>query len=172
MANYLRTERIDAIYTSPMRRAAETAAPLATVFGLEAIVEHDVAEYDRDSPQYIPIEELKASGDPRFHEFASGEGENFDDVEEFRVRTLAALDRIIDRHSGQSVAVVCHGGVINAFLASILGVEFRPPGFFYPNYTSIHRVAAARSGLRTLLTINETFHLRDTGLPVGLFQKD
>ena len=43
--------------------------------------------------------------------------------------------------------------------------------FFYPNYTSIHRVAAARSGERSVVTINETSHLRNTGLPMGLFQK-
>jgi probable phosphoglycerate mutase len=45
-------------------------------------------------------------------------------------------------------------------------------GFFYPNYTSIHRVAAARSGERSVVTINETSHLRSTGLPMGLFQGD
>jgi probable phosphoglycerate mutase len=63
---------------------------------------------------------------------------------------------------------VCHGGVINAYLTHILGIE-DPSGFFYPNYTSIHRVAAARSGERSVLTINETAHLRGTGLPIGLF---
>ena len=44
-------------------------------------------------------------------------------------------------------------------------------GFFYPNYTSINRVAAASSGERSVITINETSHLRGTGLPMGLFQR-
>jgi probable phosphoglycerate mutase len=44
------------------------------------------------------------------------------------------------------------------------------PGFFYPNYTSIHRVAASRSGVRSIVTVNETAHLRGTGLPIGLVQ--
>src|SRR5690606_20778222 len=35
MANYLSTEGITAVYTSPLRRACETAAPLARVLGLE-----------------------------------------------------------------------------------------------------------------------------------------
>ena len=42
--------------------------------------------------------------------------------------------------------------------------------FFYPNYTSIHRVAAARSGERNVLTLNETYHLCGTGLPIGIYQ--
>lgn len=171
MANYLSTEPIDAIYTSPMRRASQTAAPLARVFGMEAIVEDDVAEYDRHSSEYVPIEELKASGDPRFHELTSGRGDGLDDAEEFAERVLRALGRIIDDHPSQRVAVVCHGGVINLFLASILGLDMEPPGFFYPNYTSINRVAASRSGVRSVVTVNETAHLRNTGLPMGLFQK-
>jgi len=69
------------------------------------------------------------------------------------------------------VAVVCHGGVINSYVASVLGLPSQPPGFFYPNYTSIHRIAASRSGIRSLVTLNETSFLRGTGLPMGLVQK-
>ncbi len=81
---------------------------------------------------------------------------------------VAAVEEIVAAHSGQVVAVVCHGGVINAYLSHVLGIE-DPSGFFYPNYTSIHRVVAARSGQRTLLTINETCHLRGAGFRVGRF---
>jgi probable phosphoglycerate mutase len=90
------------------------------------------------------------------------------DPYEFRTSVVAALEEIIAAHPGQKAAAVCHGGVINAYLTHILGIE-DPSGFFYPNYTSIHRVAAARSGERSVLTINETAHLRGTGLPIGLF---
>jgi len=41
--------------------------------------------------------------------------------------------------------------------------------FFYPNYTGINRVAAARTGQRQILSVNETAHLRGTGLPIGLY---
>jgi probable phosphoglycerate mutase len=33
-------------------------------------------------------------------------------------------------------------------------------GFFYPQYTSIHRVAASRSGAKSIVSINEASHLR------------
>jgi 2,3-bisphosphoglycerate-dependent phosphoglycerate mutase len=77
---------------------------------------------------------------------------------------------LIAAHSGDRIAIVCHGGVINGYLAHILDLP-NPQGFFYPNYTSIHRVAAARSGERSIVTVNETSHLRLTGLPIGLFQQ-
>lgn len=171
MANYLGTERIDAIYASPMRRAVETAAPLGAAFGLTAIVEDDIAEYDRDASAYVPIEELKATGDPRFAEIERGLDLVGDEMAQFSARVIAALERIVDRHPGQTVAAVCHGGVINAYLGHVLGVAFTPPGFIYPNYTSLHRIAASRSGVRSVVTVNETPHLRHSGLPMGLFQR-
>ena len=82
------------------------------------------------------------------------------------------IQPLIDGHRGERIAVVCHGGVINAYLAHVLGLGGEMArGFFYPNYTSIHRVAAASSGERSVVTINETSHLRGTGLPIGLFQR-
>ena len=81
---------------------------------------------------------------------------------------VEALEALIDAHPGEKVAAVCHGGVINSYLTHVLHIE-DPNGFFYPNYTSIHRVAAARSGERSVLSLNETCHLRGTGLPVGLY---
>ncbi len=170
LAEYLALEQIDVVYSSPMRRARETAQPLCEVLGLSMQIEPDVAEFDQHSSEYIPIEELKASGDPRLREFLLGEGEEFDDRDEFRARVLTSMQRIVSNHSGQRVAVVCHGGVINLYAGDVLGLDVDGPGFFYPNYTSITRVAASRSGVRSIITLNETSHLRHTGLPMGLFQ--
>jgi probable phosphoglycerate mutase len=171
MANYLRTEHIDAIYTSPMRRAFETAAPLGRAFGIDPAVEPDVAEYDQHASEYVPVEELKATGDPRWTEIEQGLDVEHEEFGHFTRRVLSALERIVERHAGQQVVVVCHGGVINVYLGHVLGVDFSPPGFIYPNYTSLHRFAASRSGVRSVVTVNETAHLRHSGLPMGLFQR-
>jgi probable phosphoglycerate mutase len=87
------------------------------------------------------------------------------------LRDVAGLRRETFRHAGHTVAVVCHGGIINGYLSHILGLGEFARGFFYPNYTSINRVAAASSGERSIVTVNETSHLRGTGLPMGLFQR-
>ena len=47
LASYLATESIDAIYSSPMKRAVQTAEPLAQTTGLPISIVDDVAEYDR-----------------------------------------------------------------------------------------------------------------------------
>ncbi len=170
LAEYLAVEQIDAVYASPLRRAHQTAQPLAISQGRDVVVVDDVAEWDRNSNEYVPIEELKAANDPRWQAMLRGEWNVHEETpEEFRARTVGCVEKLIDAHAGQRIAVVCHGGVINGYLSHILGLGFQQ-GFFYPNYTSIHRVAAARSGERSIVTINETAHLRSTGLPMGLFQ--
>jgi probable phosphoglycerate mutase len=69
------------------------------------------------------------------------------------------MERLIAANTGRRIAVVCHGGVINAWAALVLGIE--PRLFFDPRYTSINRFMAARSGERSLVSLNETAHLRD-----------
>ncbi|MEY4175789.1 MAG: hypothetical protein RI900_2954, partial [Actinomycetota bacterium] len=141
----------------------------AAAFGLPVTVVDGVAEWDRESSEYVPIEELKAANDPRWHAMMRGEWNAEETPEEFRDRVVRAVDALIDAHPGQRIAVSCHGGVINAYLAHVLGLPVSN-GFFYPNYTSIHRIAASRSGHRSIVTVNETSHLRGTGLPMGMLQ--
>ncbi|MGD9995847.1 MAG: histidine phosphatase family protein [Ilumatobacteraceae bacterium] len=171
LADYLSSERLDAVYTSPLRRAVQTAEPVARAQGLDATVIDGVAEWDRHASEYIPMEELKASGDPRWALVVRGEWPVRElSPHEFRVAVVAEIETLVAAHGGGRIAIVCHGGVIAAYLTTILGIA-EPHGFFYPNYTSIHRVAAARTGERTIVTLNETAHLRSTGLPMGLFQR-
>ena len=171
MAQYLASEKLHAIYASPMQRAQQTAQPLASVHGLAITTVDGVAEYDKNSNQYVPVEELKAKNDPRWQEMLRGEWTSTDETEdEFIKRIVDSVEEIIANHASQRVAIVCHGGVINAYICHVLGLA-NQRGFFYPNYTSIHRIAAAGSGERSIVTLNETSHLRGSGLPIGLFQK-
>lgn len=171
LARYLESEQIDAIYASPMARARETAAPLAVALDVEIRISAGVAEWDQNSSEYVPVEELKATNDPRWQAMLAGEWSSDESEADFRTRVLGSIETIIDDHRGQKVAVVCHGGVINGYLSHVLGLGGFARGFFYPNYTSINRVAAASSGERSIVTVNETSHLRGTGLPMGLFQQ-
>jgi probable phosphoglycerate mutase len=169
LANYLTSEDLDAVYTSPMRRARQTAAPLALAKGLDPVVHEGVSEWDRNSTWYVPIEELKATNDPRWQAMVDGwTGPDDLSPERFQDIVVTAVEEIVSAHSGGRIAIVCHGGVINTYLARILGLA-NPKGFFYPNYTSIHRVMAAASGQRSIVTVNETAHLRGSGLVSGLY---
>jgi probable phosphoglycerate mutase len=164
LASYLGTEAIGAVWSSPMQRARETAAPLAAALGVDVVVDTELAEWDREATSYIPIEELKAAKDERWVAMVEGNLEGSVDLDVFRTGVVTAMDHIVTGNPGASVAVVCHGGVINTYLAHILGID--RPLWFEPKYTSIHRVLASRRGDRSLETLNEVAHLRGTNLLV------
>jgi probable phosphoglycerate mutase len=151
LAEWLADDAIDAIWSSPMVRARETVAPVAERLGLPVTFDEDICEFDRDAGSYIPVEELKAANDPRWYEVP-------EQPEHFRAVVVEAIERIVAAHPRQRVAVVCHGGVINAYAAHVLGID--DPLFFLPTYTSISRVLAASSGERSIASLNEAAHLR------------
>lgn len=167
LGEYLAGEEIAAVYTSPLRRARQTAQPVADAHVLELITADEVAEYDRNASWYVPIEELRAANDERWQALARGDWHADEDEDVFHARVLDGIERIIRAHPAERVAVVCHGGVINSYLAHVLGTAQRR-GFFYPAYTGISRVAASAEGRRSIVSINETAHLRGSGLPIGL----
>jgi probable phosphoglycerate mutase len=157
LAEWLQVERVDTVVTSPMARARQTAAPLGRARGLDPVVVDGIAEFDRDADHYVPIEELKAENDPRWLELLAG-----DTPEGFADTVVTSIDEVIEANRGRVVAVVCHGGVINAYLAHMLGID--RPLFFEPVYTAISRVRAAPDGTRSLVSVNETAHLRGVGI--------
>lgn len=153
LTEYLADEPIDAIFSSPLQRALQTAEPLAASHGHEVVIDDELAEYDRDSTTYIPIEELKASGDERWFAMVEGAYREGVDPEVFARGVVGAVERVIEAHPGGRVLVVCHGGVINTYIGHILGIDRAL--WFEPRYASVHRVAASRSGVRSIVTINE-----------------
>ena len=153
-------DEVDAVYTSPAARARETAAPLAAALGLEPVVEPGIAEFDSGDPSYVPVEELRAAGDPRWERLVRGDlySTGVDPVA-FRTRVVEAVERVVARHPGGRAVLFTHAGACNAYLGSLLG-QTRTI-WFAPAYCSLSRVGAARDGRRGVVSLNETGHVRD-----------
>jgi len=160
MASWLEDQHIDHLYSSPMQRAVQTAAPLAALKGLEPELREGVAEYDRHADHYIPVEDLKKYDYDRWLRLMRGEIEDIN-FPKFCADVIATLNEIVDSHRGKTVAVTCHGGVVNVWTAHVMGLE--PRMFFNPNYTSISRYMGASSGERSIITLNEHTHLQGLG---------
>jgi 2,3-bisphosphoglycerate-dependent phosphoglycerate mutase len=160
LAGWLRRDPIDAVYVSPMRRAIETAEPLADALGIDPVVDEELAEFDREAHFYVPIEELKVAGDERYLKMLRGELDGEVDPDTFREVVAVAVERIIEAHPGNTVAIVCHGGVINAWASHVLGLSDLL--FFEPYYTSVNRFLASSRGHRTLVSLNDLGHLHGT----------
>jgi broad specificity phosphatase PhoE len=113
LAESLAAERIDAVYSSDLLRAHETARIVASPRGLEVTALPDLRERHFGSWEGLTDDEVLerypwAAGKPW------GDAET---VEEMSRRVLDALDRIGDAHPRGSILVVSHGGPLRAVLA-------------------------------------------------------
>lgn len=162
LADYLATKpfgEISYLGSSTMRRAVETAQFVQRVVGLEPVLDDRIVEVDSGWKTYgtgIGHYPNRRAG---WDDLNSGRfGGNTFDLDQFRGRIVRGFDDIVARADSQSVvAVVCHGGVISAYLSHILGTART---FFVDTaYTSITRIHAD-GDYRELLSVNETDHLR------------
>ena len=153
MAEYLADEDISAIYVSPQQRAIDTAKPLTAVTGLEATIVPGIAEFDLGHSSYIPGEEMGPLTDEDLARLIADATS-----EEFVTRVRTSLDEIIDSHPGETVAAVCHGGVISIVLNDVLGTPIET--YYDAKYTSVTRISASRSGRRSMSSFNECHWIR------------
>lgn len=114
-AGALETETWDAVISSPLSRAVETAEIIAAKLGV-AEVQIDAALVERNygAAEGVAIEEQ----DRRFPDKRIPGAEEWEDVEQ---RVLYALQRIARSYLGQRVIVVGHGAAIMAVLARLTG---------------------------------------------------
>lgn len=151
---------IDAVYVTPLRRTAETAAPLAGRLGLEPIVEPDLIEVHMGEWEGGLYRLRMAARDPIARRVF--ELERWDAIpgaesnESLTKRTTAALARIVAAHPGGTVVAVSHAAAIAALLAEMTGS--RPFAFVSVDNASISTlvVDSERSVLRRF---NDTAHL-------------
>lgn len=112
----------DAVYTSPRRRAIDTAGPIAAARGLAPVVDERLRELDFGDFEGRTYEEIERA-EPELYrawmdtptEVRFPGGESYDDL---RRRAVAACDAIRGRHA--TSLVVTHGGVVRAAVATWL----------------------------------------------------
>ncbi len=126
LAGHLASEPFAAAYTSPLRRAVETAAILARELGLDPIETASLKEVDVGSWSGLTRDEVEArfpTGYERWLEYGHGwdDGESYD---ELGARVSSELLRIGELHRGQRVLAVTHGGPIRSALAVADRVPF------------------------------------------------
>ena len=95
LGDWLGAEGVDHVVSSPLRRATETAAPLAAALGLDVAIDDQLCEYDANADSYIPIEELRELKDDRWQAMVEGRWEDFggEAPDVFRARIVDAARR-------------------------------------------------------------------------------
>jgi uncharacterized phosphatase len=101
----------DAIVSSPLTRARQTAEAIARAIGIEDLIfDADLKERSYGEAEGLTLAERTAR-------WTGTDWPGLEPYEALQQRGVAALDRVARRFPGQRVLVVCHGGLINAVLA-------------------------------------------------------
>ena len=161
-AEHLAEEGIDHVVSSSMKRAVQTAEPLADRLGVSIELLDDLRESDHRSRIYVPAEEMERDDPSVAHYFDPDADINetifLDGYEEFRARVERGFEHVIRTNRSRTVAVFCHGMVTGVYLQILLGID--DPLSLLVDYCGITRVAASSTGLRTVRSVNETHHVR------------
>jgi broad specificity phosphatase PhoE len=162
--------RIAAIYASPLQRARRTAEIVAAATGAPLEPVEDLRELSLGEWEGCTVEEVRARpGDPYtcwvrdpVGAMPPG-GEPLAEVQRRVLRAIAAIERA--HPNGDDVLVVCHGGVISAYLAHCLALPLSSIWRLTLSNCSISEVAPPR-----VLTMNDTAHLHGVAEPPGGFR--
>lgn len=124
-----RLAQVDVIYASTMRRARETAAPLAGAYALPIRFDDRVREIGNNRLDHTAWPETTLPN--RYVDFWASarpfspvmlDAESAESLMHFRTRVGVFVEEIVEQHRSQTILVVCHGGVVEAMLQHIFNV--------------------------------------------------
>jgi len=156
-----------AVYCSTLTRARETIAPYVEATGSVVTYRDDLVEWHAGEWEFKEFEELLVEHpdiprrillqDPLFHLAPGGES-----LLAFGQRVVSAVESILAAHRDGDVWIVCHGGVINAYVGFVLGIEEQDM-FFLPPNTSLNTIKV-RGDDRALWFLADDAHVTEPGL--------
>ena len=127
LARRLAGVKLEAIYSSDLRRTRESARILAEPLGLIPVELSELREFAMGRWEGLTAEEIRALDPQAFARwmadvgrFQFPEGESLQDLE---ARAWPAFERIVAGHDGGAVAIVTHGGTNRMILCRALGLN-------------------------------------------------
>jgi broad specificity phosphatase PhoE len=174
LARWLHAVPFEAIYSSPLRRASQTAETVAGPHGLPACYDDRLRERNVGDWTGLTLDEARAQFPDRFAAdwreagAPGGEGQLA-----LTARVAAALGDIVAAHPESTVAVVSHGGSLSAGLAHLLGVPASRSVSFSFHNTAFARLnvrpggAGTDAGVVRLISLGDDRHLDGLHLDAG-----
>ena len=165
-ARALSNEGIDAIYSSDLLRAVETARPLAELTGLEIRTTDALRERSVGLMEGLTFEEAAEQYPDEYaallrrdfeHVLAGGES-----YRQLLDRAAAELDRAVERHRGGTLALFSHTGTICILALHLMGALDAPhlkPVWLSSSNCGVTRFTIEHGGLLRLHAANDTRHL-------------
>ena len=152
-----------AIYSSPLRRAHDTADAVAARAGLEVVDLPDLREYHFGEAEGLRWDEAAARFGLVGRDWGAGRIPGEEGVAAFRDRVERQVEALAERHASDAAIVVLHSGVLGAILSRLMGLG---DGEYVQIYTANGGITTLRNGMdgRTAVDgLNDVCHLRELG---------
>lgn len=160
---YFRGRVIQAIYSSPLSRAWQTAVRIAEVLSLEVKPLAGINDMSFGAWEGHSLEEIRQKDGDRYRQWRGQPhlltlpgGESLDEV---RVRSMAALEEVIRHHSEENIILVSHRVINKVILCAILGLDNSHFWQIGQDTTAINLIQY-RKGQYILSLMNESCHLK------------
>lgn len=144
LAQYARRWGLEAIYSSTLRRARQTTAPLARTLGLEPVFLDELQEADFGEWTGLNHEQVHAQSKSNALEWLSllesGGIPGAEAFADLQARLKQATEQVLQQHAGKKVALVYHGGAIRGSLSTLLGISLAKTAYFGIDYASSTQV--------------------------------
>lgn len=139
LAEFLRRRPFDSCFSSPMKRAVQTAAPCKK--WMKPVLLNGLREVDFGDWTGLRWEEMqeKYGKSPRdwLHLLEANAIPKAEPIEQFRARIQESLDILLRPENGNRIGVFGHGGVIRMLLALLLQMPARQMASFEFSYASV-----------------------------------
>ena len=161
LAERLREEALVALYTSPLRRARETAEVIGQALRVPVVPDERLREYDVGDIAGLTWEQVVE----QYPDVARRWTEARDSLEipgeeghaPFRARVVAVFGEILAGHAEGPIGIVAHGGTLGTYLNDLIGLPTRFSPFRFGNGSlSVVEVNPVRP---RILLLNDTCHL-------------
>jgi alpha-ribazole phosphatase len=152
----------DAVYVSDLRRALDTAAPLAARLGLALIAREALRERDMGAWVGRAFKDLEAHEPDEWRRLVDRDPDHRPPGGESHracgARVGAALDEILAAHPEGRVVVVSHGVAMHHMLRHLLRVD-DPRTHFHVENCALQRLTVSAGGIVRIQALNDTRHL-------------
>ncbi len=162
LALRLKSEGIQAIYSSPLRRSLDTAQAVARHHQVEVDLEPDLTELNLGELEGIPIDDLDKSFNELLITNSQGEvlprvpgGESLIEVQQ---RAWSAIQRLVSQHPEGAIVVVSHYFAILTIICSALNLPLSQVGRLRVDTGSISALIFDEK-VPHLVLLNDTCHL-------------
>ena len=167
VAAALADEALEAIYSSDLLRASQTAEALARAQGRPIVTDRGLRERCFGVFEGMTFTEVEARWPAESrrwrHRDPDFAPEGAESLHQFSARCVAAAARLAAAHPGQTIALIAHGGVMDCLYRAATRIALQAPRSWLLGNASINRLLYTPLGF-TLVGWNDTGHLDEVPL--------